>query len=179
MLHPLKGSLVRLRAPEPEDLEWFYQWENQPDIWLASDTLVPFSRYHLRRYLETIDMDPFKSRQIRFMIECTDESSTQPVGSIDLFDFDPHNSRAGVGILIGSKKNRGKGYASDALQTLLVYCRQVLMLHQLYCHVQVSNSASIKMFGKNGFEKAGVLHQWIKTPDGWEDEYCLQIILRP
>jgi len=175
---PLQGTHIRLRAPEPEDLQWLYLWENQPDVWMASDTLVPFSRYHLRKYLEEMEMDPFKTRQIRFMIDLCKDPGT-PVGTIDLFDFDPHHMRAGIGILVASTTQRRRGYASDALSTLLNYCRDVLMLHQVYCHIQASNQASQRLFGGCGFVQSGTLQQWVRTPQGWEDQHIMQLILRP
>jgi RimJ/RimL family protein N-acetyltransferase len=69
-----------------------------------------------------MEMDPFKTRQIRFMIDLCKDPGT-PVGTIDLFDFDPHHMRAGIGILVASTTQRRRGYASDALNTLLSYCR--------------------------------------------------------
>ncbi len=84
------------------------------------------------------------------MIDLCKDSET-PVGTIDLFDFDPHHMRAGIGILVASTTQRRRGYASDAFSTLLNYCRDVLMLHQVYCHIQASNQASQRLFGGCGF----------------------------
>ena len=36
---------VKLRALEPEDLEFFYSIENDPELWDVSDYTTPYSRY--------------------------------------------------------------------------------------------------------------------------------------
>lgn len=167
------GKLVGLRALEPEDLEILYRWENDPEIWSLGQTLKPFSKDTLRRYLESSHLDIHETRQVRFVIQKLDEIGI-PVGLIDLFDFDPHHQRAGVGILIGNPAERGKGYASDALLQLMEYAFKHLLLHQLYCTIPASNLASIQLFQKTGFQRTGIRKEWLYTNQGWEDEEFYQ-----
>ena len=42
---------IRLRAPEPEDLELMYRIENMPELWNISNTTVPYSRFLLKQYI--------------------------------------------------------------------------------------------------------------------------------
>ena len=169
----LQGKQIRLRAIEPEDEDILFKWENDPDIWQVSNTLTPFSRLVLRQYLAQAKLDIFEARQVRLVIETT--GPARPVGLIDLFDFDPFHQRAGVGILIGEKADRGKGYASDALETLLRYCFGVLLLNQVYCSIDESNEISLNLFQKTGFTVSGRKKKWNRTPDGWSDEWFLQV----
>ena len=108
---------IKLRAPEPEDLELLYSWENDPDIWHLGNTIQPFSKHTLREYLESASRTIFEEGQLRLMIDKKEDNST--IGTIDLFDFDPVNMRAGVGILIAKKEERNRGYASMALECLI------------------------------------------------------------
>jgi len=48
----MKYEKIRLRALEPEDLELLYEWENNDANWMISNTVSPFSKYTLKRYLE-------------------------------------------------------------------------------------------------------------------------------
>ena len=48
----LKGKNVQLRALEPEDLEFVYAIENDADYWHLGNTIVPFSKFALKEYLE-------------------------------------------------------------------------------------------------------------------------------
>lgn len=169
-----KGQSVQLRAPEPEDLELLYKWENDSDIWQVSNTIAPFSRFTLKKYIETSHLNIFETQQLRFMIDVPEENKT--IGTIDLFDFDPYHHRAGVGILIGDEGSRGKGFADDALKVLIRYCFEVLLLHQLYCNIGSENKQSVKLFEKNGFVLIGVKREWIRTSQGWDNELLFQLI---
>ena len=151
----LEGRTTRLRALEPGDIELMYAWENDTEIWGVSGTLAPFSRHTLERFIEGQQFDIFQTRQQRLIIE-TPEGL--PVGALDLFDLDPVNLRAGVGILIHDTAQRGKGYAADAVETVCSYARDMLHLHQLWCSVEAGNAASLALFRHAGFsecEEAG------------------------
>ena len=39
-----QGNGIRLRAPEPEDLEVMFRFENATDVWEMSNTTGPYSR---------------------------------------------------------------------------------------------------------------------------------------
>ena len=84
--------------------------------------------------------------------------------------------RAGIGILIHGAGDRGRGFASDALDVLCRYARQVLGLHQLWCSVAPDNAASLALFRRAGFVECGRKREWRRTPDGWADELLLQKI---
>lgn len=169
---------VLLRPVEPEDLEVLYAWENDPDIWNVSNTLTPFSRDIIRSYLLNAHRDIQETRQFRFMIMLQDEKHHKdisiPVGTIDLFDYDPHNQRAGVGILIKSPGHRKHGYATKALNILCRYSFEILLLHQLYCNISPDNMDSLRLFQKAGFQIAGTKKEWNRTNSGWKDEILLQ-----
>lgn len=172
----LQGNKVKLRAPEPEDLEVLYLWENDTNIWNVSNTLVPFSRFTLRNYIESSRQDIYEIRQVRFMIDAVDENNVKTIGSIDIFDFDPYSLKAGIGILIGEESERGKGYADDSLKIVIRYCFTVLKLHQLYCNITTENKNSIQLFQKNGFLITGEKKDWVRSDNGWENEYILQLL---
>ncbi|MCW3101905.1 MAG: acetyltransferase, ribosomal protein N-acetylase [Bacteroidetes bacterium] len=169
----LKGQLVTLRALEPEDIDVLYSWENDPEHWAVSNTQTPFSRFVLEQYITTAHVDIYSAKQLRLMI-C--EKEGKPVGSIDLFDFDPNNLRAGVGILIADKTDRGKGYASEALGLLKNYCFEILNLQQIYCNITTDNEPSILLFQKHGFQITGIKKHWIRSGSGYKDELLLQLI---
>ena len=164
---------VRLRAIEPGDEDILSRWENDQRIWQVSNTLAPFSKQILRDYLASAHLDIFQAKQLRLVIETVDQGAA--VGMIDLFDFDPHHQRAGVGILIGESADRGKGYAREALQILLHYAFSILYLNQVYCSIDESNLISVKLFEKAGFRVTGVREKWNRTLTGWSNEYFLQL----
>ena len=174
----LENSSIKLRAPELSDIDLLYVWENNMEIWKASNTLTPFSRFVLKKYIETSHLDIWETKQLRLIIEAKNQNSLMfvPVGLVDLFDFDPFHLRAGVGILIANKEYRQKGYATEALKLLIKYSFDTLQLHQLYCNISAENTISLQLFENSGFEVVGTKKGWLKTINGWQDEVMLQII---
>jgi len=170
----LENDTIRLRALEPDDVEMLYRWENDPAVWGVSGTLTPFSRHILRRFIAEQAQDIYQTRQARFVIE--ERAAARPVGLIDLFDFDPANRRAGVGILIYAAADRGRGVASGALELLVGYGFGVLGLHQLYANIPTGNTASARLFEGRGFVCRGIKKDWLLTADGWEDEAVYQLL---
>jgi diamine N-acetyltransferase len=175
---PLENSIVKLRAPEQSDIDILYVWENNMEIWKVSNTLTPFSRFVLKKYIETAHLDIWETKQLRLIIEAKDQSSLMfaPVGLIDLFDFDPFHLRAGIGILIANAEYRQKGYATEALKLMIRYSFETLQLHQLYCNISPDNAISLQLFQNVGFEIVGTKKGWLKTINGWQDEVLLQIL---
>ena len=119
--------------------------------------------------------DIFSNKQLRLMIDRTDIEPEKTIGCIDLFDFEPTNLRAGIGIMIENKE-RGKGFASEALDLMISYAFKRLRLHQLYSNVLSDNLASLELFKKKHFELIGVKKEWIRIDNSWVDEYMLQLI---
>ncbi len=172
-MQPLKSERLTLRAMEPADIDLMYEWENDPQTWVHSNTQTPFSRYHLEQYVLNSHCDIYTDKQLRLMINNPDGNAA---GCIDLFEFDAHNRRAGVGILI-APEYRQMGYASETIDIVVDYARNTLFLNQLFCSIAANNKNSIRLFTSKGFMQAGVRKQWIMTTQGWEDELFFQLIL--
>jgi diamine N-acetyltransferase len=170
----MKFKEIKLRAVEPEDLELLYEWENNNLYWIISNTVTPFSKYTLKRYIENSHKNIYVTGQLRLMIDHLKSGKT--IGTIDIFDFDAFHKRAGLGILIANESYRKKGYASMALECLINYCFSSLQLHQLYCNILSNNRESMLLFIKQGFKEVGVKKDWIKTSEGYIDEHLFQLI---
>ncbi len=168
----LTSEHIVLRAPEPQDVDFLYRMENDEKLWHISQTFRPFSRFEMEQYVLMAEKDPFETHQVRFMI---DLRSSQTIGTIDLFEIDPYNKRAGVGIVI-TEEFRQKGYALEALQTVIGYCFSHLNLHQLFCNIESDNTSSIELFKKAGFEVSGLKKEWNLKNSSWQDEYFLQLM---
>ena len=167
---------MTLRALEPDDLEFLFALEYDPDLWAASDVLpAPISRHALREYLHNSAASLAEAGQMRLIIS---SESGEAVGTLDLYDYSALHQRAGVGITV-LKSERRQGYAQKALAKLLPYAREGLRLHQLYCTIVEGNEASIKLFEKSGFGQVGVRRDWLRdnTPTGWVNTVEMQFIL--
>ncbi len=170
----LENEHIRLRALEPEDLEILYQWENNTQLWKYGSTLTPFSRLTLRQYLiDSQQQDLYQMRQLRLMIELKAENLV--IGSVDLFEYDPHNNRAGIGILIDDAYQR-KNYATEALQLVEKYAFDFLDIHQLFAYIAVENEKSYGLFQKLGYNLVGTLKDWRRHKDKYQDVYLMQLV---
>jgi len=155
----LENHKIKLRALEPDDLDTLFSVENSSDLWDVSNTLVPYSRDLLKKYIDNAHQDIYEAKQLRLVI--SNQKDHMIVGLIDLFDYDPLNQRAGIGILI-LKPFRHKGFASSALKQFTEYAFDHLDLHQLYANIPSDNQNSLDLFEKLNFLHIGTQKDWIK-----------------
>ncbi|MCF8715773.1 GNAT family N-acetyltransferase [Joostella atrarenae] len=169
----LSGNTIYLRALEAEDLDFLYALENDEKIWEVSETLTPYSKYILKEYLANSHRDIFEVKQLRLVIS---DYNNNILGLIDLFDFNPKNKRAGVGIVVLEEGNRNRGVGREALSLLIDYAFKHLDLHQLYANISENNKPSIHLFSNLGFERVGVKKDWNYTSGEFHDEILYQKI---
>ena len=169
-------SEVKIRALEPKDIDFLFEIENDRDMWHLSHTQQPFSARLLQDYIANADRDIYDAKQFRFGIEIIENK--QLIGFIDLFDFDPKNKRAGVGIVI-HQKYQNKSYGKTALKLVIDYAFKILYLHQLYANIAVDNLPSIRLFETFGFERTGIKKDWLFDGKDYKDELLYQLIYQP
>lgn len=154
----LQSDTLLLRAPELIDLDFMFRVENDTRSWAVSACKTPYSRYLLRQYIETNSHDLYTEKQVRLIIERKADGSS--VGAVDLFDFDPANHRAEVGIIV-EYGERCKGYAREAMALLCDYAGRVLSLHQIYAYIYRDNEVACRLFNRCGFECVAELSDWV------------------
>ncbi len=101
------------------------------------------------------------------------KTTGETVGTVDLFDFDIHNSRIALGLFV-DETQQGKGYAKASLKLVEKYVFDFLKLNQLYCHISEKNIPSVSMFEQEKYAKTGLLESWIKTEAGFENVVVFQ-----
>lgn len=166
------GLNIKLRAPEPEDLDVMLAFENDESIWEQSSATGPYSRYQLKRFLSESQNDLFVDRQLRLMIVL---DSGQVAGIVDLCTFDPRHNRAEIGIVI-RKEFRRQGLGRAALTMLENHSFKLLGIHQLYALVRDDNTSSIALFRSCGYQQSGCLKEWYRSGKGYRDVFVFQKI---
>jgi len=162
---------ITLRAPEPEDIDILYRWENDAALWQFGNTINPLSRYALKMFIAESSNNIFETKQIRMMI--VENEKNKPIGAVDLFDFEPFHLRVGVGIMIDSVNQR-HGFAKEALELAKRYCFEWLHVHQIFAHITENNTPSMALFASCQFVETGILTDWIRSKDGFENVHVLQ-----
>ena len=166
------ANKICLRALEIDDLEFLFKIENDRNLWKISYTILPFSKYHLEKYIKESNFDIFSEKQFRFVISLENKS---PIGLIDLFDFDPINHRAGIGIVI-KDMYRKRGYALKSVKLIEDISKNDLQIHQLYVNVGIDNKDSLDLFKKLGYSEVGIKKDWNYLSGRYQDEVLFQKI---
>jgi diamine N-acetyltransferase len=159
---------------EPEDVDLLYTIENDPEMWRIGETIAPYSRARLEMFVATHSYDLYSTHQARFMVE----SEGRTIGVLDISDFDPHNMRFSIGIVIYDKRDRGNGYGHEIIEAIKEYALNTLNMKQIWVEIDDFNTASIALFESCGFERCGVMKDWICYAGEFHDVLRYQIILR-
>lgn len=167
----LSGKQIYLRALEPTDLDFLYHLENDTDNWELSGTQTPYSKAVLEFYLDNAHRDIYEVKQLRL---CICNASKEVIGLIDLFDFDPKNRKAGLGLIIKNQDDRNKGFGAEAISVFCEYAFSILNLHQVYANILESNTNSIKVFEKLGFTAVGLKKDWVFSNGSFKNEILYQ-----
>lgn len=160
---------IKLRAPEPEDLDLMLLIENDPDLWEHScENTGPYTSYQMKQYIAGNTNDIYTDRQLRLVI---DIPGYGVAGMIDVFDFDVRNNRAEVGIVVLPEFRR-EGIGTMAMQKLQEHCFGFLGMNQLYAYVRCDNIPGRMLFGSCGFIETGILKSWVRRGHEYFD-VCL------
>ena len=171
----LSDNELYIRAIEPTDIDTIMNWENDTELWKFGSNTAPFSRMVIWKYISNYSADIYKDGQLRLLVCLKPPGAI--VGMVDLYDFDPRNRRAYVGIMTDRLYQR-KGYGLRAVRMLAEYAREVLHLHQLTAAISADNQKSRALFEKAGFSQTAVLKEWTVQPDGnYVDQTIYQLFL--
>ena len=152
--------MLHLRKLEPADLPFLYQWENAARAWADSDTHNPLSQQDLRNYIDSSTGDIYRDGQLRLIID--DDGET--LGCIDLFDFDPRNRKAAIGLYVADQA-RGKGVGQKAVQLLEEYAFHHLNLRLLYAIIATNNLPCTAIYRNMNYIPAANLPHWTLESD--------------
>lgn len=144
------GNKVTIRAIEHGDLELLAKFHNDPEVGRMIEFSWPISAHAQEAFFERSTADQSTRRLI---IECPAHGV---VGYTGLWGIDWINRRATNGIIIGKQEARGKGYAQDAILTLLRVAFDDLGLHRVDADIFEFNEPSLRLYTRRcGFREEG------------------------
>lgn len=169
-----------LKSHTLANLERLNAWFNDPELSyydgddppLEQPETLEQTRSHLERMISPTD----PTRIIHYGIHRLPELELIGYGMIA--NLDRYHRRCDLGLTLGEKACWGQGYAREALQAVIAYCFDRLEMHRIGASIYAFNQRSIRLFEGLGFEREGVLHQYVWKDAAYQDEliYCL---LRP
>jgi diamine N-acetyltransferase len=145
----IKGNNISLRLTRNIDIPIIYNWENNPENWLVSETVKPYSFEEINLLVDSSE-DIFENGQLRWIIILN--HTKEQIGTLDFFQTDFERKSTHIGILIAKGENRRKGYAKEAIDLAKKYVFTELSFDCLFCSIQSFNRSSIELFKKCGFE---------------------------
>jgi diamine N-acetyltransferase len=148
----IDGASVILRPPREEDVEKAYEWDRDPELaaWNGRPPIKISLSAARRDYLARWEDPGVKT----FIIETKAEAGVgESIGIATLYDF--RRMGCEIGIKVGSKTMRGRGYASEAVELLASYCFETLNLEVMRGSTLAHNTRMQHVFEKCGFEEVG------------------------
>ena len=138
------GKKIILRALDVEDADLLLDIINDPD----TERMLGGSSYPVSYDMqcEWIKKQKNNNEIFRAIIALQDNMK-QGIGTVILNNIDLKNGTAEVQIKMSTQSCRGKGYGTDALNTVV------------YAEVLEYNTVSLKLFEKCNFKKEGVLRE--------------------
>lgn len=147
-----------------DNMESYSQWLNNQDttlfMWSGN---FPETIEGLREYVDNFN----KSKQ-GFLLGIFLKSSSAHIGNTAVNKIDWKNRSAEIGIVMGDKESRGKGYATQALKLVVEHAFMKLNLRRLFAEIVDGNEASKRIFTRVGFKLEGTYREHFYL----NGEYC-------
>ena len=147
----LVGEHIYLSPMSLEDVEKYTEWMN--DFETTDYTGRSSQMYTVeneRKWLEGSIED--KSNQIFGIVVLENDKL---IGNCGIHKIDSTNRTATLGIFIGDKEERSKGYGTETIKLLLDYGFNYLNLHEIQLDVMSFNKRAIRCYEKAGFKQYG------------------------
>ena len=145
----LLGDRIYLSPRNSGDVELFTEWLNDfetTDYIGKSAELITLEGE--KAFLEG-DIKPTST----FVIVTLDQD--QMIGTVSLESISWTDRTASLGIFIGDKNYRSKGYGTEAINLILEYGFKYMNLHSIKLDLLEVNERALKCYEKCGFKEAG------------------------
>ena len=163
---------VYLRAFEPDDYKTTITWRQDEETWsLLGSTRYFVSSEYEKKWIESAIFDP---NNIKLAI-CETVSNCH-IGNVYLNNINKIHRTAEIGILIGNKEYRKRGYGTEAVAQIIDYAFNELGLHRLQAVILESNAASKRTFQKIGFSEEGLMRHTLYKNGAYQNQLIMSIL---
>ena len=146
------GNKVYLRPIVRDDLVNLNKWKNDSEIYkYLGGGFMPVSIDQQLKWLDSyIDTTGNNKRFIICQVE-----GDQAIGMIGLYDINWIHRVCEIGVFIGDRQVRGKGYAKEACLLLEIFASEYLNLRKIKLSVVSENKQAIKLWNSLGYQIVG------------------------
>lgn len=145
----LLGDYIYLSPRNSEDAEKFTEWLNDfetTDYIGKSGKIITLDDEV--KYFENPKSDDY----VFFIVN---KENDKLIGTIGLHSLENINRTATLGIFIGEKESRNKGYGTEAIQLILEYGFKYLNLNNIKLDLMEFNERALACYKKCGFKEYG------------------------
>ena len=162
-----------LRAFEYDDLAFINKLRND-DMFF---TLTCGNKYYIssERNRKWIEDKIFNNHSQLYLMLCIIDDS-RPIGYICSTNIDYVNRKAQWGGIVIAKEFAGKGYGTEGGQLLLEHLFGELGMHMVYTFVREDHAASLRLTEKVGFQKDGLVRDYIYKQNKFHNAYLCSIL---
>ena len=166
----IPGKEIYLSPINPEDYETYCAWVNDYETSVLIGAASKVTGVDKEKEL----LQRFANEGYAFAIVA--RQGDRMVGSCSLFDLDHVDGTAELGILIGDKDARGRGYGTECVRLLVGYAFEVLRLNNIMLRTFDFNENARKAYSKAGFKEFGRRRQSYYCGNGYHDEVYMDIL---
>jgi RimJ/RimL family protein N-acetyltransferase len=160
----IAGRTVVLRPVEDRDVPLVHRWQNDPEVWWSMDYERPVSTEDARD-----DVERSRAEGHPFVITV----GGRPVGRIGLNGFRPRDRICSLYLYVGEPEFRGRGYALDAVATLVGHAFDRMDLARIELWTLAANDRAIDVYEACGFRREAVLPERSFKDGGWVDHVVM------
>lgn len=167
----LIGERVKLRPLVRADLAYLRKWSRDAEIRGLIGEVASMSKAESEKFLEKVRTD---TERAWFMVIVRENEKV--IGEAGLLRMDRAWHATDVSVIIGEKKEWGKGYGTETIALLLDYAFRHLKFHRVAVGVVGFNERALRFWEKLGFRKEGVQRDGYYY-DGKYHDFVLMSIL--
>jgi ribosomal-protein-alanine N-acetyltransferase len=151
---------LKIRPFEKYDFENYINWHDNGEIIFFAEGLYDFKNGDQKTFEKFfLQRVPRMYKSKITGIWCiADKINNENIGLIEVCKFDTYSDTAQIHFCL-SKKERCKGYMTEAVNILLEWCFITVELNRVYTFVSDENIASSNVLKKCGFVLEGIMRQ--------------------
>jgi RimJ/RimL family protein N-acetyltransferase len=123
----------------------YVDWMNDKKVIKHLESGGDYTIEKLSNYLEEVEHNP------KYFWAISVKKTNNHIGNIKIDPIDLNNFSGEYGLMIGDRKEWGKGIAKEASERIIDYCFNSLNLKKLNLGVKKNNLNAIRLYKKLGF----------------------------
>ena len=152
--HVLESERLLMRVIVKEDADDFYRYAKEDALCRYLIWNPHTSRQYTVRYIERVLCAYRDGRFFEFAL--VEKATRRMIGTCGITRVDAENRCAEIGYVIATDC-QGKGYATEAVRTMLAFLFNTFGFHRVEARFMKGNAASLRVMEKNGMHFEGYL----------------------